>query len=185
MEKLVAIMLGDGFEPVEALAPADALRRGGVKVDLVSVMEGLQVTSAQDITMYADDGVGDVDLDGFDMIMVPGGSVGVENLAKCQPLAEALKRFMAEGKLVASICAGPTILADLGLLEGRKATCYPGCQDGFPQGVYQEGLGVVRDGNLITASGPGQALDFGIETLRALMGDAVADEVAQSMLLTA
>lgn len=184
MEKLVAVMLGDGFEPVEAIAPVDALRRGGAKVDMVSVMDGLQVESAQGVVMYADDGVGDVDLLGFDMIVVPGGSVGVENMAKCQPLAEALRQFMAEGKLVASICAGPTILADLGLLEGRKATCYPGCEGNFPAGAYQDVLGVVRDGNLITASGPGQALDFGIEALRALSGDATADAVAKAMLVT-
>ena len=137
MEKLVAVMLGDGFEPLEALAPIDVLRRGGMKVDTVSVMEGRQVTSAQGVTLYADAGVGDVDLMGFDMIVVPGGSGGVENLARCEPLAAALRAFMAEGRLVAAICAGPTILADLGLLEGRTATCYPGCEEGFPAGAYQ------------------------------------------------
>lgn len=183
MGKLAAVMLGDGFEPVEALAPVDVLRRGGVKVDMVSVMDGLQVTSAQGVTLYADDGVGDVDLMGFDLIVVPGGSTGVENLAKCRPLAEALQCFMAEGKLVAAICAGPTILADLGLLEGRRATCYPGCEGGFPEGAYQGGHGVHVDGNLVTASGPGQALDFGMAVLRALMGDAVADRVAADMLM--
>ena len=185
MEKLAAVMLGDGFEPVEALAPVDVLRRGGVKVDTVSVMDGRQVTSAQGITLYADDGVEDVDLMGFDLIVVPGGSVGVENLAKCEPLAAALRAFMAEGRLVASICAGPTILADLGLLEGRTATCYPGCEGGFPAGAYVGGPTVHRDGNLVTASGPGQALDFGVAALRALAGDAVADQVAKDMLITA
>lgn len=185
MEKLVAVMLGDGFEPLEALAPIDVLRRGGMKVDTVSVMEGRQVTSAQGVTLYADAGVGDVDLMGFDMIVVPGGSGGVENLARCEPLAAALCAFMAEGRLVAAICAGPTILADLGLLEGRTATCYPGCEEGFPAGAYQAELGVHRDGNLITASGPGQALDFGLATLRALAGDATADAVAEAMLVEA
>lgn len=183
MKKLVAVMLGDGFEPVEALAPVDVLRRGGAKVDLVSVMDGLQVTSAQGVTMYADAGVDDVDLMGFDMIVVPGGAVGVENLAKCEPLAVALRDAMAKGRLVAAICAGPTILADLGLLEGRKATCYPGCDAGFPAGAYQSQVGVHRDGNLVTASGPGQAVDFALEALRALCGDETADQVAKDMLV--
>ncbi len=174
MEKLAAVMLGDGFEPVEALAPVDALRRGGVRVRTVSVMDGLQVTSAQGVTMHADDVVGDVDL---------LGSGGVDNLAKCAPLADALERFMAEGKPVAAICAGPMILADLGLLEGRKATCYPGCEEGFPAGAYQDVRGVVVDSNLVTASGPGQALDFGMAALRVLAGDAAADRVAADMLI--
>ena len=183
MGKLAAVVLGDGFEPVEALAPVDALRRGGVRVRTVSVMDGLQVTSAQGVTMHADDGVSDVDLLGFDLLVVPGGSGGVDNLAKCAPLADALERFMAEGKPVAAICAGPMILADLGLLEGRKATCYPGCEEGFPAGAYQDVRGVVVDSNLVTASGPGQALDFGMAALRVLAGDAAADRVAADMLI--
>ena len=119
----------------------------------------------------------------FDMIVVPGGMGGVQNLSRCQPLLDALKAFAAEGRLIGAICAGPTILADLGLLKGRAATCYPGCQTNFPEGVYQAIYGVQRDANLVTASGPGQALDFGLELLRALEGDAAADEVAKGMLL--
>ena len=180
--KKVAIMLGDGFEPIEVMAPADALRRGGAEVTLVSVMANLDVTAAQDITVKADKVVEDVDFDSFDMIVVPGGSVGVENLKKCDELGFALQTFMSHHKLVGSICAGPTVLAELGLLDGRKATCYPGCETDFPQGVYQEGIGVVRDDNLITASGPGQALEFGIELLRALKGDADGEAVAKAML---
>ena len=182
--KRVAIMLGDGFEPVEAIAPIDALRRGGVEVTTVSVMGQRQVTAAQGIAVEADALVDDVTFDDFDMIVVPGGSGGVQNLSQCQPLLAALKKFAAEDRFIAAICAGPMILADLDLLEGRKATCYPGCQTNFPANVYQDIRGAIRDGNLITASGPGQALEFGIEILRALKGDAVANEVAQGMLIT-
>lgn len=184
MPKTVAVMLGDGFEPVEVVAPVDALRRGGAQVDTVSVMDGRFVKSAQDIVMQADYGVGDVDLYGYDMLMVPGGSGGVENLSKCKDLLDALKQQAADDKYVASICAGPTILAKLGILDGKKATCYPGLQTTFPDSAqYQEALGVYRDGNLLTASGPGQALQFGIEALRMLCGDSAADEVAKGMLL--
>ncbi len=182
MAKTAAIMLGDGFEPVEAVAPLDALRRGGVQVTTVSVMGRKDVTAAQDVPVIADALVEDADLDGFDVVIVPGGSVGVENLGKCAKLGEALKRRMAAGKMVASICAGPTVLAELGLLEGRRATCYPGCETVFPAGVYVKDK-VVVDENLITSEGPGTALDFGIAVLRAVAGDAAADRVAAGMLL--
>lgn len=137
MAETVAVMLGDGFEPVEVVAPVDVLRRGGVDVTLVSVMGRKEVTSAQDIKMVADALVEDVDLDLFTMVVVPGGSVGVENLGKCDKLAESLRDRMKANKLVGSICAGPTILANLDLLQGHKAVCYPGCETNFPAGVYQ------------------------------------------------
>ncbi|WP_305117964.1 DJ-1 family glyoxalase III [uncultured Adlercreutzia sp.] len=183
MKKTAAIMLGDGFEPVEVIGPVDVLRRGGVTVDMVSVMGRTTVTAAQDVTVEADKLVEDVDLATYDVVIVPGGSVGVENLAKCQALAEDLRKRMADDRPVASICAGPTILADLGLLEGREAVCYPGCQTNFPEGVYQAGSDIAVDGNLITATGPAVALVFGIAILNALMGDAVAAEVGKGMLL--
>lgn len=183
MQKRVAVMLGDGFEPVEAIAPVDALRRGGVDVTMVSVMGDRLVMAAQGVPVMADEQVDAVELGDFDMIVVPGGSGGVQNLAKCQLLLDALKTFSEQGRFIGAICAGPTILADLHLLDGRTATCYPGCQTNFPEGVYQDVYDVVRDTSLITASGPGQALDFGIELLRALMGDKAADEVAKGMLL--
>lgn len=182
MAKTVAVMLGDGFEPIEAMAPIDAMRRAGLDVTSVSVMDALEVDSSQDIMMVANAQVDDVDLMSFDAILVPGGSVGVENLAKCEPLADALKAFMAEGKWVASICAGPTILADLGLLDGYTATCYPGCETNFPEGAYRERC-VITDRNLITASGPAFALEFGLAIVKALAGEATANEVASGMLV--
>ena len=181
--KKVAVMFGDGFEPVEAVAPVDVLRRGGVEVTTVSVMSDRLVTAAQGVPVMADAQVEDIVFDDFDMIVAPGGTGGVQNLSKCRPLLDALKDFAAQGKPIGSICAGPTILADLQLLGGRRATCYPGCQANFPEGVYQDVYDVVRDGNLVTASGPGQALAFGVELLRALMGDKVAEDVAKGMLL--
>lgn len=182
MTKKAAIFVGDGTEPIEAVAPADVLVRGGVQVDFVSVMPGIGVGLAQNVALTADVLQEDFDAEDYDMVVVPGGSVGVDNLSKSEVLARALRKFMNEGRAVASICAGPTILAGLGLLEGRLATCYPGCQADFPEGCYQEVRGVVVDRNLITASGPGQALDFGIAMLRLLMGDEVADGVRSGML---
>lgn len=181
MSKTVAVMLGDGFEPVEVVAPVDAMRRAGLDVTLISVSNDLDVEAAQDIILKADRIVSDVDLMDFDMIMVPGGSGGVENLSKCEPLNDALVAYMKEGKWIASICAGPTILANLGLLEGYTATCYPGAQTNFPEGTYRE-LCVIQDRNLITASGPGFALEFGKFIVEALVGEDQANEVASGML---
>lgn len=182
MSKKAAIALGTGFEPVEALAPADVLRRAGVEVVLVSTDGNLNVEAAQGIKVIADAAIGDVDLLGFDALVIPGGSGGVKSLKKCKPFLEAVKRFMIDGKPVAAICAGPTILADLGLLEGYTATCYPGCETDFPQGTYPEEQGVYQSRNLITASGPGWSLPFGREIARVLVGDRKADAVASDML---
>lgn len=183
MTKTVAIMLGDGFEPVEAIGPADVLRRGGVAVDLVSIMGRVDVTAAQGVTVRADKLLGDTDLATYDMVVVPGGSVGVENLEACPALVDELRRRMAADELVGSICAGPTILAKLGLLDGREAVCYPGCEDVFPAGAYQAGSDLAVDGNLITATGPGIALVFGVALLNALAGAEEATRVARDMLI--
>ncbi len=180
--KKVAMMAVNGSEPIEVVAPVDVLRRGGVEVTIVSCEAGDKVVADRGVYLGADANVKDVDLLSFDMIVVPGGS-GVDALKKCAPLKDALATFMAESRPVGSICAGPTVLSEFGLLEGRKATCYPGCEVDLPAGVFQGGAGVVCDGNLVTASGPGLALDFGLALLRQLMGDDVAENVAKGMLV--
>lgn len=183
MTNKVAIFVGNGTEPIEAIAPADALVRGNVQVDFVSVMQGIDVNLAQNVKMRADLSESQFRPEDYDMVIVPGGSLGVENLSKSGVVTDALRTFMGEGRKVSAICAGPTILANMGLLEGYRATCYPGCQGGFPEGCYQDVRGVVVDRNLITASGPGQALEFGIAILRSLAGDEVADSVKAGMLV--
>lgn len=189
MTKTVAFMLADGCEPVEVVAPIDVLRRGGVDVTLVATMGSFKITTAQDLSLNADVLVEEVSLDDFDVIVLPGGGLGVENLGKCTVLIEELKARLGTpsndvSKLVAAICAAPMILADNNLLDGRKATCYPGCQTNFPDGVYQPNIAACIDGNLITSAGPGTALQFGHAILCVLMGKEVADEVVQGMLFS-
>ncbi len=184
MKKTVALVLADGFETIEVMAPLDALRRGGVDVTTISIMDGDQVISGQNIMVCADKQLNDVDLLSYDMLIVPGGSQGVENLSHCKPFMEALRTFMDEDKLVGAICAGPTLLADLHVLDGRIATCYPGAQTNFPKNTYQAPLGVYVDKNLITASGPGQALSFGLTLLEIIKGKEIADTVADGLLTT-
>ncbi len=179
----VAVMLGEGFETIEALTSVDVLRRAGVEVVVASVMPTREVTSAQGVPVTADAAVadGDVDLGGFDAIILPGGMGGYENLSACEPLRAALSSQLEEGRLVAAICAAPMLLAHLGLLDGRRATCYPSCEDVFPAGAYQPD-DVVRDGNLITGSGPAKSLPFALAVLEALAGKDVAAQVASGML---
>ena len=183
MAKSAVVFVANGCEPVEVTAPVDVLRRGGVDVVLAAVSDDLTVRAAQAVTLQADAPLSTLDLTQFDIAIVPGGSVGVDNLGKSARVVAELTRRMEAGEYVAAICAGPMVLANAGLLTGRKAVCYPGCEEGWPAGVYQAGKDVFVDGNLITATGPGTALPFGIQSLRTLEGDKVADDVASGMLL--
>lgn len=178
----VAVLLADGFEPVEALAPVDCMRRAGIEANTVAVTANRRVTAAQSIQVEADYSLEDIDFDHYDAILVPGGSVGVENLKACDGLQEPLENFMHH-KHVFTICAGPTVLGKLNLLDGYRYTCYPECEATLPADGYEGGPGVVVDKNLVTASGPGQALVFGIACVRALRGKDVAEKVAQDMLI--
>lgn len=183
MSMRLAVMLADGAEPLEVVAPVDVWRRGGIEVTCVSIMDTKVVEAAQGLKLEADVLLGDVDLTSFDALFVPGGSVGVENLLQCDVLADALRAFMAEGKHVLAICAGPMVLNAADVLDGRRVTCYPGCEEGFPSNVYTDDAGVIVDGNLITAAGPGYALALGITGLEAMTTQARANEVAKGLLV--
>ena len=183
MAKSAVVFLADGCEPLEVVAPVDALRRGGVEVVLAAVSDDLTVRAAHGIRLEADAPLSTLDLTQFDIAIVPGGSVGVDNLGKSQRVVAELTRRMEADELVAAICAGPMVLANAGLLAGRKAVCYPGCQDGWTPGIYQAGKRVFVDGNLITAVGPGAALSFGIKILEVLKNEDIASDVAAGMLV--
>ena len=178
----VAILLADGFETIEALAPADVLRRGGQDVALVTVNEAPHVTTAQKVGIDCDATLATYDFSSCDLIVLPGGLPGTTTLRATEKVCELAREFMAE-KSVASICAAPSILAELGLLEGRTATCYPGFEGDFPAGVRPAENGVYVSGNLITASGPGFAVEFGLALLEHVAGKEAADKVAAGMLI--
>lgn len=173
----VFVFLADGFEDIEALAPVDILRRGGAEVILVSVMEDLAVTSAHGVGVVADAMFADVsdELAEADLLVLPGGMPGAANLYACKPLCEALVAQYECGRRVAAICAAPAVvLAPLGILEGKRATCYPGFEKAFNNTTYTADL-VTTDGLVTTACGPGAAMAFGYELL-SLLGYADAAE---------
>ncbi len=177
------LFLAEGFEDIEALAVVDVLRRGGVEVRTVSVMEGLEVRSAHGVTVWADVMLGEVKGEEAECLVFPGGMPGAANLAACAPLMEWMQRHYEAGGMVAAICAAPALV--LGRLKaGRRLrmTCYPGFEEHLPEAeVTAEG--VVVDGNVITGKGPGFAIPFGLEVLERLRSAEMAREVAAGMLL--
>lgn len=183
MTKTCALLLADGFETIEALAPLDALTRAGVAVTRVACGpgEGLVATSSHGVPVTCDVKVAEAGLPSFDLVVVPGGA-GVDNLRGSVPVMAELVRRMGAGELLGAICAAPRLLAESHLLDGRTATCYPGCETDFPAGVRPDELGVYRDGNLVTASGPAFALPFGLALVALLLGDDAREKVASAML---
>lgn len=180
----VAIMLADGFEEVEALAVADVLYRAGVRADLISVTDARHVTSSHGIRVVADVMLEDVDLSAYTLLFLPGGMPGTLGLKATPAIqAEVLRRADA-GQPVAAICAAPSILAELGVLEGRHATANPAFVKAIAAGgaIVHENP-VVVDEFIITSRGAGTALELGLEIVRYLLGDEAVDEVARGVVL--
>ena len=161
MSKVYAF-LAEGLEEVECLGAMDILVRAGVEVTLVSVTGSRQVTGAHGFTITADKLFEEADPAEADVLFLPGGMPGTKNLAAFEPLMEAVRQAAADGRRVAAICAAPSVLGDLGVLEGKKATCYPGYESRL-KGAVPVKDGVVTDGNMTTARGLGYALDLGLE----------------------
>ncbi len=181
----VYVFLADGFEDVEALIPVDVLRRGGQDVVTVSVMDDSQtVESAHGVTMIADTWIGDCDLTDADLLLLPGGMPGASNLYACEPLRQALVNQQEEGKMIAAICASPAVvLGQMGLLQGYRATCYPGFEQLLSGAEYTGELCTV-DGNIITGEGPAAAFPFAYALLAILQDGATAQQIADGMRYT-
>ena len=177
---MVAILLGTGFEPIEALAPCDILRRGGVEVKLAA-LDGRAVEGGQDIRVEADCALGDLNEEALEMVMLPGGLGGVHSILACEPALALVRRAYEAGKWIGAICAAPQILAKLGITDGRKATCYPGVEAVMGNALMQD-AGVVRDGKVITGRAAGSAEAFGLALLAALRGEETAKRVADEIV---
>lgn len=167
---VVYAFLADGLEEVECLAAVDVLMRGGVNVTLVSVTGQTEVTGSHGITIKADTVLEQVDCEQADVLFLPGGMPGTAHLAACEPLCQALLSADRAGRRIAAICAAPSVLGGLGLLSGRKATCFPGYEEKLTGAEYTR-QGVVTDGHITTARGLGYALDLGLELVRLLVSE--------------
>ena len=178
---MVYMLLGTGFEETEAIAPLDLLRRAGVSVATVG-LNGKTIFGGHSIGVTADLEIGEMDLTNLEMIILPGGLGGVASIRACTEAMEAIRFAWENGKYVAAICAGPTVLADLGITDGKNATCYPGCESqmGNANMVCEA---AVRDGKLITGTSAGCAIPFGLMLVAALKGQVAADAIAQQIVI--
>lgn len=176
----VYLFLADGFETVEALAPVDVMRRAGIEVVIVSVMGRKEIVSAQDVVVVADALYDDVCFDDASALVLPGGGVGTDNLSAHEPLRSQLLLAHEKGILIAAICAAPMVFGRIGLLEGRKATCYPGCE-GELYGATYTASSVEQDGNIITGCGPGVSFDFGFAIVERLCGSEIVSTLRSQM----
>lgn len=175
----IYLFLADGFETVEALAPVDVIRRAGLDLVTVSIMGRREVLSAQGVPVLADALLDECSLSDADALILPGGGQGTENLSACEPLRAHIARANSEGKLVAAICAAPMVFGRMGILSGRRATCYPGCEADL--GESYTATAIERDGNMITACGPGVSFDFGFAIVEYFCGAEVVATLRSQM----
>ena len=179
---MVYMLLGTGFEETEAIAPLDLLRRAGVDILTVGVT-GKTVYGSHKIGIEADITIDEMDLTNLEMIILPGGLGGVASARASKPALDALRFAWENDKFVAAICAGPTVLADLGITDGKNATCYPGCESGMGSANMISDAACVRDGKLITGTSAGCAIPFGLALVEALKGKEAADAIARQIVI--
>ncbi len=181
MAKRALVLLAEGFEEIEAVTPIDMLRRAGLEV-FVCGLDSECVSGAHGVSIAADKKF-DSFIDDIDAIILPGGMPGAENLARSKKLKELIQTMHKAGKLVAAICASPAVvLAPSGILNGRRATAYPGMEKQFgKETIFLEDR-VVLDGNIITSRGPGTAFQFSLAILEWLAGEKARKEIEDSML---
>lgn len=179
---MVFMLLGTGFEETEAITPLDLLRRAGVNILTVGI-DGKVVTGSHKIRVEADITLDEMDLTDMEMMIIPGGMGGVASLRACPAALEVLKFAWENRKYVAAICAGPTVLADLGITDGLKATCYPGQEQNMGSAVVDSSAAFVVSGNLITGASAGCAVPFGLALVEALKGRETAEKIKDQIVI--
>ncbi|MGN0407376.1 MAG: DJ-1 family glyoxalase III [Bacteroides sp.] len=177
--KKVNVFLQDRFETVEALAVIDVLRRAGIEVETVSLMDDLAVKSAQGITVMADKMYEDCDFSETDLYFLPGGP-GTKGYESRPDFLELIKEAYSDGKWISAICAAPSILGHLGILQGKKATCFPGYEKDLYGAEFVDEK-VVVDGNVITSRGMGTSIDLGLELVSILVSPDKAREIGKGV----
>ena len=179
----VGLYLADGFEEIESISVVDILRRANLEVEMISIMGKKEVLGAHQVSVLADQVFEEVDHDIMDMIILPGGGLGTKNLAEHVGLTMQIRKHAAAGKKIAAICAAPTILGELGLLEGKMAICYPGCEAQLIGAKVTSTAPVIMDGNIITSRGPGTSFDFALKIVEVLQGREMAKQLQAQMII--
>ena len=175
------VFLAEGLEEIEGLTVVDILRRAGIEVTTISISDKKEVTGSHKITVLADKLFSEVDFQELDGIVLPGGMPGTINLGEHFGVNEVIKTYAAEGKLVAAICAAPSVLGLAGLLEGKRATSYPGFEEKM-RGAICCMEKVVQDENIITSRGMGTAIPFALALTAYFLGQEKAEEIEKSIL---
>ena len=179
---MVYLLLGTGFEETEAIAPLDLLRRAQIPVLSVGI-DGKIVRGSHNIGIEADITVDEMDLTALDMIVLPGGLGGVATCRSSKAAMDVLRFAWDNGKFVAAICAGPTVLADLGITCGKKATCYPGFESAMGGAQVLDNVPCVQDGKLITGTSAGCTIPFGLKLVEVLTNKETADRIAAQIVI--
>ena len=179
--KKTAILFANGYEEVEALTVVDLLRRAKIGCEILSVDDSGQVTGSHGISIGADRNFSGTDFSQYDGVILPGGMPGTTNLAADERVLALLRSFAAAGKLTAAICAAPTVLAKAGLLEGKKAVCYPGVEEQLT-GAKVSFDPVAVDGTVITSRGLGTAIPFALSIVQYFEGRERAEALASSVV---
>lgn len=180
MEK-ICVFLAEGFEEGEALIPVDLLRRAGAQVTMASISSCLDVQGSHGITVKADALASQLSMEEFGLLMMPGGLQGTNHLLHSELVKQAVLQFAQEGKWVAAICAAPSILGSLGLLQGRHATCYPTVEEKCTGAILTREE-VCTDGHFITGRGLGAAIPFGLALVSAVAGPAESQRVKETIV---
>lgn len=176
----VNIFFADGLEEIEGLTVVDLLRRAGIETTIVSIMNSLEINGSHGIKITADKMLKDVDFKNSDMIVLPGGLKGTNNLGNCKELVEQIKSYNKDGKMLAAICAAPSIFGENNVLDGKRATCYPGFEDKL-KGASVVNAPVVKSQNVITSRGMGTSHNFGLAIVEHYLGKEKAKELAESV----
>ena len=177
----IAVFFANGYEEIEALTVVDLTRRAGIETWMVSITDEKAVTGSHSITVSMDKTLAEVDFEQVDMIVLPGGMPGTLNLEACEPLMEKIKEFDKAGKYISAICAAPTVFGHLGLLNGKKACCYPSMEDGLVGAEVTYESTAMAD-HILTSRGMGTAIDFGLQIIARFQGQDAAEEMAKKIV---
>lgn len=179
---MVYIILGQGFEEIEAVAPCDILRRVNVPVCFAAVGNEKAVSGSHGITVAADVLVSDITPSSGDIIVIPGGMGGVNSIKADETAMKMISAAAKSGSGLAAICAGPSVFAVLGLIDGKQITCYPGCENMMGKAICSYDKSTVTDGKLITGRAPGSAIDFGLALLTHIKGSQWAEKIRMELV---